>query len=141
VTRVDLLRPVGWEQAMAQGPDGRRTIHLELPEMGVSGEAVSGQLTGMPKNTVRIPSASGKKAYRVPDHMDDAQRHITETKNVDYQYYSSQLKDDKAHVLRGGGPGRVDVMIDQRTTISTQLLREHLNPGSPIKLRSANLNK
>jgi hypothetical protein len=24
---------------MAQGPDGRRTIHLELPEMGVSGEA------------------------------------------------------------------------------------------------------
>ena len=39
VTRVDLLRPVGWEQVMAQGSDGRRTIHLELPEMGVSGEA------------------------------------------------------------------------------------------------------
>jgi hypothetical protein len=39
VTRVDLLRPAGWEQVMAQGPDGRRTIHLELPEMGVSGEA------------------------------------------------------------------------------------------------------
>jgi hypothetical protein len=39
VTRVDLLRPAGWEQGMAQGPDGRRTIHLELPEMGVSGEA------------------------------------------------------------------------------------------------------
>jgi hypothetical protein len=28
VTRVDLLRPAGWEQVMAQGPDGRRTIHL-----------------------------------------------------------------------------------------------------------------
>jgi hypothetical protein len=39
VTRVDLLRPTGWEQLIAQGPDGRRTIHLELPEMGVSGEA------------------------------------------------------------------------------------------------------
>jgi RHS repeat-associated protein len=39
VTRVDLLRPAGWEQVMTQGPDGRRTIHLELPEMGVSGEA------------------------------------------------------------------------------------------------------
>jgi len=39
MTRVDLLRPAGWEQGMAQGPDGRRTIHLELPEMGVSGEA------------------------------------------------------------------------------------------------------
>ena len=39
VTRVDLLRSAGWEQVMAQGPDGRRTIHLELPEMGVSGEA------------------------------------------------------------------------------------------------------
>ena len=73
--------------------------------------------------------------------MDDAQRNITETKNVDYQHYSSQLKDDVAHVLRGGGPGRVDVMIDQMTTISTQLLRGHLNPGSPIKLRSANRNK
>jgi hypothetical protein len=39
VTRVDLLRPAGWEQVIAQGPDGWRTIHLELPEMGVSGEA------------------------------------------------------------------------------------------------------
>jgi hypothetical protein len=39
VTRVDLLRPAGWEQVMALGPDGRRTIHLERPEMGVSGEA------------------------------------------------------------------------------------------------------
>jgi hypothetical protein len=124
-----------------EGGGGVKTGGVEAVQAGQSGEAVSGQLTGMPKNTVRVPSASGKKRYRVPNHMDDAQRHITETKNVDYQYYSSQLKDDKAHVLRGGGPGRVDVMIDQRTTISTKLLREHLNPGSPIKLRSANLNK
>ena len=28
VTRVDMLRPAGWERVMAQGPDGRRTIHL-----------------------------------------------------------------------------------------------------------------
>jgi hypothetical protein len=110
-------------------------------QAGQAGEVVSGQLTGMPKNTARIPSASGKKAFRVPDHMDDPQRHIIETKNVKKQYYSSQLKDDKAHVLRGGGPGRVDVIIDQRTTITPQLLQEHLNPGSPIKLRSADLNK
>jgi hypothetical protein len=110
-------------------------------QAGQTGEAVSGQLTGMPKNTVRIPSASGKKEYRVPDHMDDAQRHITETKNVEYQYYSSQLKDNKAHVLRDGRPGGVDVMIDQRTTISPQLLREHLNPGSPIKIQSANIRE
>ena len=133
------------------GPKSQKRTNAESQEIaansggsgavqaGQAGEAVSGQLTGMPKNTVRIPSASGKKAYRVPDHMDATQRHITETKNVDYQYYSSQLKDDKAHVLRAGGAGRVDVMIDQRTTISPQLLREHLNPGSPIKLRSENL--
>jgi len=86
---------------------------------GQIGEAASTQITGMPKNTDRIPSASGKKAYRTPDHMDEAQRHIAETKNVDYQYLSSQLKGDKAHVLRDGGPGRVDVIIDQRTTVST----------------------
>ncbi len=71
--------------------------------------------------------------------MDDPQRYIAETKNRDYQGMSSQLLDDKAHVLRNGMPGRVDVIIDERTTISTSLLREHLNQGSPIKLRVTKL--
>ena len=71
--------------------------------------------------------------------MNDAERYIAETKNVDYQYLSSQLLDDKAHVLRDGYPGRVDVILDERTEISQALLQEHLNPGSPIKLQTANL--
>jgi hypothetical protein len=50
-----------------------------------------------------------------------------------------QLLDDKAHVLRDGYPGRVDVILDERTEISQALLQEHLNPGSPIKLQTANL--
>jgi hypothetical protein len=108
--------------------------------VGQAGEAASSGVTGLPKNGTRIPSASGKKAYRVPDHMDGAQRYIAETKNVNKQYLSSQILDDKAHVLRDEMPGRVDVIIDERTTITSSLLREHLNPGSPIKLQVQVLN-
>ena len=73
--------------------------------------------------------------------MDPSGQFIGETKNVDYQYLSSQLLDDKAHVLRNNLPGTVSVIIDERTTISMELLREHLNMGSPIKLRVANLRR
>jgi hypothetical protein len=73
--------------------------------------------------------------------MDESQRLIVETKNVARQHLSSQILDDKAHVLRNGGPGRVEVVIDKRTRITPQLLREHLNPGSPVKLKTGNLNE
>ena len=82
---------------------------------GQAGETVSSSLTGFPKNTVRIPSASGKREFRIPDHMDDLERYIAETKNVNKQYLSSQLLDDIAWVQRGGRPGRVDLIIDERT--------------------------
>lgn len=108
--------------------------------IGQAGETASTRVTGLPKNTVRIPSASGKKKYRTPDYMDDSQRYIAETKNVKRQGLTSQLLDDKAHVLRGGKPGRVDVIVDVRTKISRGLLREHLNPGSPITIRVERLN-
>lgn len=119
---------------------GQAANSVDPQGLGRAGEAVSSDLTGLPKNTTRIPSASGQRAYRVPDHMSINQRYIAETKNVNRQSLTSQILDDKAHVLRGGGPGRVDVIIDSRSQTSTPLLREHLNPGSPIKLRSGNLN-
>lgn len=109
--------------------------------MGQAGEAVGTEVSGYAKNTRRIPSASGKKAYRIPDHMNDTGRHIVEDKAVQKQHLSSQIKDYKAYVLRDDGAGRVEVLVDETTEITPQLLREHLNPGSPIKLRSAKLKK
>jgi len=107
--------------------------------VGQIGEKIGTQVTGYPKNTRRIPSASGKKDYRVPDHMNDTGRHIVEDKAVKKQHFSSQLKDDRAYVLRDDGAGRVDVLVDESTVITPQLLREHLNPGSPLKLKTGKL--
>ena len=106
---------------------------------GQFGEKVGSKVSGLPKNTRRIPSASGKKEFRIPDHMDEAGRFIQEDKAVKEQYRSSQLLDDKAYVLRGGYPGRVTVLIDEKTVINAPLLQEHLNPGSPIKLISTQM--
>ncbi|MGK6321437.1 putative toxin, partial [Sphingomonas sp. DT-204] len=111
-------------------------------QLGRAGETVSAEVTGLPRNTVRIPSASGAKEYRIPDHLEPLdQRYIAETKNVKYQTLTSQILDDVAHVNRSGYPGRVDVIIDKRTTISGPLLREHLNSGSPIKIKTTDLNR
>lgn len=109
-------------------------------ELGRVGEAATTELTGLPKNTNRIPSASQTKDYRVPDHMDDAGRYIGETKNVSRLSLTSQLRDDASYVTRGGRPGRVDVFIDTRTVISRPLLRAHLDPGNPINLVTVNFN-
>jgi RHS repeat-associated protein len=113
----------------------------EPVRIGQSGEEVGTEISGLPKNTRRIPSASQKRAYRVPDHMDKEERFIQEDKATKKQHLSSQLLDDKAHVLRDFGSGLVDVLIDELTEITRPLLREHLNPGSPIKLKSAKLKK
>jgi RHS repeat-associated protein len=125
-----------------EGPDGKPAVEpatkkggAKAVQAGQQGEKVGTQVSGLPKNTRRIPSASGRRAYRVPDHMTEDERFIQEDKAVNEQYLSSQLLDDKAHVARGGQPGRVDVLIDETTKITTPLLREHLNPGSPLKLK------
>ena len=123
-------------QAAVPGRGGVQPVRV-----GQAGEAVSSHLTGLPKNTTRIPSASGRREYRIPDHLDDLQRYIAETKNVNKQYLSSQLLDDIAYVLREGRPGRVDLIIDVRTEITLPLLREHLNLGSPIRIRAEKLKK
>jgi RHS repeat-associated protein len=103
--------------------------------LGKIGEEAGSAATGLPKNTKRIPSASGKKDYRIPDHMDGTGTFIAEDKNVKKLHLSSQLLDNKAYVSRRGRAGRVQVNINKdKTEITTPLLREHLNPASPIKL-------
>lgn len=56
--------------------------------------------------------------------MSNDERLIKEVKNVNYQYFSSQLKDDIAHVNREGGEGIVILIVDNRTRLSPQLQRE-----------------
>jgi hypothetical protein len=72
--------------------------------------------------------------------MDETGRYIAETKNVNRQGLTRQLLDYAAHVQRGGYPGRVDVIVDVRTTISRPLLRAHLDPGNPIHVVVRTLN-
>ena len=100
--------------------------------------AVGESNSGIPKNTTRIPSASGKKEYRIPDGMSKDQRRITEVKNVNYQHLSSQLKDDIAHVNRGGKKGTVTLIVDKRTKLSGAL-KQAIEEGK-IKLIRKDLN-
>lgn len=80
-----------------------------------------------------------KKDYRIPDAMSKNQRSITEVENVDYQHFSSQIKDDLAHVNRGGKKGTVTLIVDTRTKLSKQLQAE-VDAGR-IKLKRKDLTK
>ncbi|ECQ6566610.1 hypothetical protein FZU01_22585 [Salmonella enterica subsp. enterica] len=85
-----------------------------------------------------------RAAYRIPvgcGQLSSDGHYITETKNQNSMYLSSQLKDDIAYVTRSGMPGRVDLIIDQRTKINITLLREHLAPGSLLHIIVTDLNK
>jgi len=56
---------------------------------GVAGEKAA----GIVKNTQRIPAASGKAAFRIPDELDDVNRILGEVKNVKTLGKTSQLED------------------------------------------------
>jgi len=71
--------------------------------------------------------------------MSKNKRHITEVKNVNYQYLSSQLKDDLAYVNRDGKRGTVTLIVDKRTKLSKQL-QVAIDTGQ-IKLKKKELNK
>lgn len=48
-------------------------------------------MAGIVKNTTRIPSASGRAAYRIPDELNSSV--LGEVKNVAHLNYTSQLRD------------------------------------------------
>ena len=56
---------------------------------GVAGEKAA----GIVKNTTRIPAASGKAAFRIPDELDDINKILGEVKNVKTLGKTSQLED------------------------------------------------
>ncbi|MDR0606527.1 MAG: hypothetical protein LBG80_19820 [Bacteroidales bacterium] len=91
----------------------------EINEIGQTGE----QNAGITKNTKKIDSASGKRKYRIPDGMSEDGKHLTEVKNVNKQYFSSQLKDDLAYIQKQKG-GSLTLIVDTRTKLTPQLQAE-----------------
>ena len=62
----------------------------EVAAKGKAGEALS----GIAKNTTRIPSMTGTASYRIPDGLDDSMRILSEVKNyAGTLSYTNQLKD------------------------------------------------
>ncbi|HEY0785919.1 MAG TPA: putative toxin, partial [Acidobacteriaceae bacterium] len=54
------------------------------------------------KNTERIEDFAGKRAYRIPDQLDHANKIIGEVKNVARLDYRSQLKNDLTYAEKYG---------------------------------------
>ena len=53
----------------------------------------------------------------------------------------NQIRDAVKHVNNSGLPGLVRVVIDNRTKISRELLRMHLDPGNPVKIEVHDLTR
>ena len=78
--------------------DGARTGLDDVRRLGNEGELLS----GIVKNTERIPSASGTAAYRIPDGLDHSAQLIQEVKNVSSLSYTRQLRDFSAYSQANG---------------------------------------
>lgn len=72
---------------------------------------------GIVKNTRRIPSATGKKPYRIPDELNSEV--IGEVKNVKHLEFRSQLRDDLAYAETNGL--QFNLYVRQSTTFSGPL--------------------
>lgn len=69
------------------------------------------------KNTVRIPSLSGRRKYRVPDELTASA--ISEVKNVKYQHLSTQIQDYLHFALMTGRD--FTLIIAKHTLLSPEL--------------------
>lgn len=79
---------------------------------------------GIVKNTRRIPSATGKKPYRIPDELNSEV--IGEVKNVKHLEFRSQLRDDLAYAETNGL--QFNLYVRQSTTFSGPL-QEMIDAG------------
>lgn len=105
----DTLGPLAYlDSNAATTGGGPRALDTALPSRAPSGVAantgmagvrttgqVGEELAGIIKNTERIPAASGKVGYRIPDELNGSV--IGEVKNVARLNYSSQLRDFGAY--------------------------------------------
>jgi RHS repeat-associated protein len=76
--------------------------------LGQSGE----NATCPVKNTERIPSLTGTAKYRTPDTLDHVNGIIGDTKNVQYQAMTDQLRDDQYYAIVNGYEFQLTVRPD-----------------------------
>ena len=87
---------------------------------GAAGEAAA----GIVKNTTRIPSASGKAAYRIPDELNSSV--LGEVKNVSHLNYTSQLRDFAAYAKQ---EGLTFTLYTRGSTTFSSTLRTEIDAG------------
>lgn len=89
-----------------------------IRDKGIAGEL----LAGIPKNTARIPSASGTASYRIPDGLSASR--LTEVKNVGNLGLTPQLKDFAAYA---GQETLEFVIVTRRNTVISPRLQDLVN--------------
>jgi len=87
-------------------------------------------LANITQNTTRIPSASGKVKFRVPDVL--TKTTIGEIKLVDKLHYSSQIRDYLAHAEANGLNFNLYLRGGANATKITPQLREQVDAGRII---------
>jgi hypothetical protein len=97
-------------------------------QLGAEGERLSG-IDAAAK--VRIPSATGTAAYRIPDALTETT--LTEVKNVARLGYSNQLQDFAAYA---SGNGRALNLIVRQNTVLTRGLQDLVDSGEINLIRS-----
>lgn len=113
-----------------------RTTRATAAQLGKQGEMTASRVTGAGKNTQKFV-VNGR--VRIPDQVNALNIKtkkpliVTEAKNVKYQSYTRQLKDNVALVGTGKGV-KVNVVVRKDTQISRPLQKAHNDPKNPINV-------
>ena len=100
-----------------------QTLQSTPQALGKIGE----QLSGLTKNTERIPSVTNTANYRIPDGLNHVTKTLSEVKNVNYQSFTNQLKDSLFHAQSTGY--KFELITRPSTAISGPL-QGAINSGS-----------
>jgi RHS repeat-associated protein len=104
------------------GVDAEGDAMAAVRQTGMEGE----NLAGISQSAkVRIPSATGTAAYRIPDELTDST--LTEVKNVQSLSYTSQLQDFYRYSVANGL--NFQLVVRAGTTLSTPLESLTYSPG------------
>ena len=100
-------------------------------EAGVLGEKAAGII----KNTEKIPSTNKPGTSRIPDVLDHGTKVIGDVKNVNYQSFTSQLRDFSQYAQNNAY--KFVLTVDQRTRLSQSIQQL----GRQIEIVRKNLKK
>jgi hypothetical protein len=99
----------------AKGGASRETATQLAQRLGREGEHAA----GITKNSVRIDSLSGRRAFRIPDELTEST--LTEVKNVEYQHFSTQLQDSLHYSIMTNR--QMILKVREDTILSEDLIR------------------